>query len=94
MPNIRKDGKSFDEQTIEAVWNKAKPQPGYTIFRSDACGKDIKRDEYGKQTKYGWEIDHKKPIAKDGTDDLDNLQPLYWETNRAKGDTYPWKCPG
>jgi hypothetical protein len=23
---------------------------------------------------------------------LDNLQPLQWEDNRRKGDTYPWYC--
>jgi hypothetical protein len=29
-----------------------------------------------------------------GTDDLSNLQPLQWENNRGKGDTWPqqWVC--
>ena len=38
----------------------------------------------------GWEIDHIKPVARGGSDDLSNLQPLYWETNRNKGDQYPY----
>jgi 5-methylcytosine-specific restriction endonuclease McrA len=48
--------------------------------------------EYGQTSKYGWEIDHIKPVSKGGTDDLSNLQPLQWENNRRKGDNYPWHC--
>ena len=94
MPyNRKQNNEPFDEKTIEAVWNKATIQPKYSSFRYDACGKDIQRSGYGKQTQYGWEIDHIKPVAKGGSDDLSNLQPLHWETNRKKGDTYPWECP-
>jgi len=35
------------------------------------------------------EIDHIKPVAKGGGDELENLQPLYWKTNRAKSDSWP-----
>ena len=49
-------------------------------------------DHADTNSKYGWEIDHIYPTALGGTDDLDNLQPLYWEYNRQKGDTYPWYC--
>ena len=42
--------------------------------------------------KFGWEIDHIKPVSKGGTDNLSNLQPLYWENNRSKGDKLDWKC--
>jgi len=33
------------------------------------------------------EVDHKVPISKDGTDDLDNLQTLCFECNRGKRDS-------
>jgi len=49
--------------------------------------------KHGKMAQWGWEIDHKKPVANGGTDDLDNLQPLQWENNRHKGDNWPnWDC--
>ncbi|HIP78015.1 MAG TPA: HNH endonuclease, partial [Kiloniellaceae bacterium] len=49
-------------------------------------------DHGDHQSKFGWEIDHIRPVSKGGSDRLDNLQPLYWENNRRKGDTYPWYC--
>jgi len=55
-------------------------------FRIDRYDNIMKRGEYGKQTAYGWEIDHSNPISKNGTDHLNNLQPLHWRANREKGE--------
>jgi 5-methylcytosine-specific restriction endonuclease McrA len=44
------------------------------------------------ESEHGWEIDHIYPTALGGQTELDNLQPLNWQNNRAKGDTYPWRC--
>lgn len=88
-------GFTFDEATIQAVWNKGTAVNGYDAakYRRDACGAWMQRDQYGQTAKYGWEIDHIKPVSQGGPDDLSNLQPLYWENNRHKSDSYPnWTC--
>lgn len=88
-PNTRSDGTRFPEQVVSEVWQKARSEFGFTYFRRDVCGTTIAQVEYGKQTRYGWEIDHIVPVSRGGTDDMENLQPLHWENNRAKGDNYP-----
>lgn len=35
-PNTKENGSAFDEQTIEAVWQKGTPEPGLSIFRKDS----------------------------------------------------------
>jgi len=79
------------------VWAKAQIVVGYdgNVIRKDSCGAWIKRAEYGSVTQagYGWEVDHIRPVARDGSDDLVNLQPLQWQNNRQKSDGWPnWSC--
>lgn len=89
-------GNHFTQQTRVAVWQKGKVVAGYdpAKYRMDSCDALIEWDEYGNTTvAQGWEIDHIKPVEKDGGDDLANLQPLQWQNNRGKGDNYPnWSC--
>lgn len=93
VPNTTISGKPFSASVIDAVWNKAKDKNGYTILKIDHCGAVIMKEDYGKHTVFGWEIDHIIPVALGGTDDIDNLQALHWENNRYKADKYPeWEC--
>ncbi len=91
--NTNTRGGAFDAATIEAVWQKGKPIAGYPNYRTDACGALMCRTDYGTTLPHGWEIDHIKPVAKFGGDELANLQPLQWENNRHKSDDWPnWTC--
>lgn len=91
--NTDRNGKSFFEDAKKAVWNKAQIIAGYDSnkTRKDRCGAWIYWDKYGETVENGsgWEIDHIKPVAKGGGDELNNLQPLQWQNNRKKGDDYP-----
>jgi 5-methylcytosine-specific restriction endonuclease McrA len=77
------------------VWAKGQYIPGFhrDVWRRDTCGHIILYHEYANtHSRYGWEIDHIIPVVRGGTDLISNLQPLYWENNRLKGDRYPWYC--
>lgn len=82
---------NFSQQLIEAVWKKAKEISGYdpNVWRQDFAGAWISHSAYGQQGPFGWEIDHLKPVVLNGSDDIENLNPLQWQNNRTKGDDYP-----
>ena len=54
-------------------------------LRVDAFGSLIWKEAYGNtNSKLGWEIDHIRPVASGGGDEIENLQPLQWENNRKR----------
>ncbi len=91
--NTDVNGKPFDQETLAAVWRKADlvEMMHPDLYRYDIRASLMRFSEYGRESEQGWEVDHIKPVALGGTDDLDNLQPLHWENNRRKGDDYPWE---
>jgi hypothetical protein len=78
---------AFTNDVVQRVWEKARAVPGQdsSRWRQDECGAWIGRVEYGnRNSQYGWEIDHIKPVSEGGTDDIGNLRPLQWENNASK----------
>lgn len=60
------------------------------LYRKDDYGNLIYKPSYGKQSDMGWEVDHRHPKAKGGTEVPRNLQAVQWEENRRKSDKYPY----
>lgn len=92
-PSTKRDGGSFTEAEMRAVWNKAPIADGYNTayVRKDVCGALIEWVQYGnRDSRYGWEIDHIQAVANGGGDELSNLQPLQWANNVSKSDGPPW----
>ena len=82
---------NFNDKELETIWQKAIVQEGNldNTWRQDFAGAWIKKDEYGKDSKYGWEVDHLKPVSKGGSNSISNLVPIHWMNNRTKADDYP-----
>ena len=76
------------KKQVQQTWEKAKAIRGKNpeTWRKDDLGNKIRMGSYGTQVKFGWEIDHKNPRSRGGTDNPHNLQALHWEANRRKGD--------
>ena len=72
----------------DKVWQKGKTVKGKNpgAWRKDAKGNKIRYGSYGTNGKYGWEVDHKRPKSKGGSNKLSNLQPLQTKANRKKGN--------
>ena len=75
------------KKQIEHSWEKASTvrRKDPDTWRKDDKRNQIRRGSYGTERAYGWEVDHKNPISKGGTDSLRNLQALHWKANRQKG---------
>lgn len=74
---------------VDAVWNKGTPIVGMDPkkYRVDNYRNILDRDEYGKDTPLGWEVDHKIPSSRGGSDDIANLQPLQKRVNNKKSNS-------
>lgn len=79
------------EELIEAVWQKGQviPNNNPNEFRQDYASAWIRREDYGKNTIYGWVIDHIRPRSKGGTDGIENLVPLQYQNSCRRKGHYP-----
>lgn len=73
----------------DKVWNKAKIISGKdkNNIRKDVYGNTIIYNSYGKYTRFGWQVDHIKPLNKGGSNDILNLQALSTKINNKKSDS-------
>lgn len=87
----QKEGKISREELLEgslsnSVRRSISLKDRWEILRRDnyrcvRCGRSPSSDH-----KVQLEVDHVKPVAKGGTNDIDNLQTLCWECNHGKMD--------
>jgi len=71
------------------VWSRGRAVPGLDpkMYRRDSYGRVMNVYQYGnRQSAYGWEIDHIRPVSKGGGNHLSNLQPLNWKSNVKKSN--------
>lgn len=83
------------------VWNYAF---GNVEWATDCFGIYMNKNDYGdterkrnnrpgntsgKSYNYGWTIDHIKPTALFGPDDLNNYEPMWHGNNNEKSDNFP-----
>jgi 5-methylcytosine-specific restriction endonuclease McrA len=76
------------KKEIQDAWEEARTIRGKDpkVWRKDKYGNKIRRGSYGTVGDYGWELDHKFPKSKGGSNKDKNMQPLHWEENRKKSD--------
>ena len=89
MATERRD---FTEEEKSYAWNRCKTIEGKDPdkWRQDYAGAYMWWIKYGDtDSQYGWEIDHIKPLDKDGTYEKTNLVAMQWENNRHKDNNYP-----
>ena len=72
----------------EGAWDRAPTARGKNpdTWRRDESGNLMRKASYGTVGEFGWEIDHRNPQSKGGTDHGRNLRALHWKANRRKSD--------
>lgn len=81
---------TISKKDKEKAWNRADTirNKNSDTWRKDDKGNIMRHGSYGTHGEYGWEIDHKKPKSKGGSDHGRNLRALNTKENRKKSDKY------
>lgn len=72
----------------EQAWNNAKKIRGKNpnLYRRDSEGNEIYKPAYGKYGEKSWEVHHKNPLSRGGTNSPRNLEAMQTTANRKKGN--------
>lgn len=84
----------FTNEAVKKVWDRLPIDPEFPDGKTkrDRYGTLIKFEDHGRRRKpTGWEIDHKHPASKGGSDRYSNLEPLHWANNVRKSNKYTTK---
>ena len=78
------------ETKLDKIWEKGAKVGGKSaqLYRRDEEGRIIYKHSYGKTSSMGWEVHHKRPRSKGGTDSTRNLIPLHCRSHRGKSGRY------
>jgi 5-methylcytosine-specific restriction endonuclease McrA len=76
------------KKDIEAAWERLPTIRGKDPdkVRRDETGKEILKSAYGTTKKGNWQIDHRNPLSRGGSDDARNLRALNTKSNQRKSD--------
>ncbi len=68
----------YSDEIIQQVWAKARAYTEISPdeWREDECGAWINRQDYGRESKFGWQI---VKVTADGPDTVENLRPFHHE---------------
>lgn len=57
---------NFTKEQLEEIWRKGREVEGKypEVYRKDAAGSIVKKDDRRVESEYGWEVDHVSPSAK------------------------------
>jgi hypothetical protein len=77
--DIEKEMESFDDFTINKVWEKAKPYKRFELYKKDRFGSLMFFDDLGIESDNGWVISMILTKEQGGNTDLKNLEPLHWK---------------
>ena len=74
----------ISKDDVEWAWKQGQKVRGKDadVYRRDESGNELYKPSYGKNGEKSWEIDHRNPVAKGGTDHRRNLRILQSDENR------------
>jgi hypothetical protein len=74
-----------DDWRKSQVWANWPSTPG-TEMKRDCDGRWMRKEDHGdRNSQYGWEMDHIRPVALGGSDDLINMRPRHCSGNARAG---------